>query len=246
MELKGRTCVYAGATGAIGRGAVRALAQQGMNVVMVTHNPDSAKEIIAEMSGLPGTAAAVSNEKGDAAVFREVKERFGSADVVICTIGGLSAVKPISEITAEELNGKLQHQVTAPFLMVKEALPYLKESKAGRVILLSSAGAQDGFAGESMVDSIARAGVISMTYCMARELAKDGITVNCIARSGMINDHEPHRPGDYDARSIEQLIPVGRLGKAEEFGALVQYLASEESAFMTGQVLSLSGGLHIG
>ncbi len=246
MHLEGRTCVYAGATGAIGRGAVRTLAEKGMNVVMVTHNPDSAKEIIAEMSTLPGRVTAVSNERGDAAVFQEVRERFGSVDVVICTIGGLSAVKPISEITAQELDDKLSHQVTTPFMMTKEAIPYLKESRAGRVILLSSAGAQDGFTGESMVDSIARAGVISMTYCLARELAAAGITVNCIARSGMVNDHEPNRPGDYDARSITGQIPIGRLGTPKEFGALVEYLSSEESAFMTGQVFSLSGGLHIG
>ena len=160
--------------------------------------------------------------------------------------GGLSAAKPIEEITAEDLNGKLVHQVTGPFMMAKEAIPFLKESAAGRIIFLSSAGAQDGFAGESMVDSIARAGTISMTYCLARELARDGITVNCIARSGMINDHEPQHPDDYDAGPIQSMIPVGRLGTAEEFGALVEYLASEESAFMTGQVISLSGGLHIG
>ena len=246
LTLKGRTCVFAGGTGNVGRGAVRALAEAGMNVALVTHNPDSAREMIEELKDCPGKVVAFGNEGGDAAVFPKVAEALGSVDVVINTTGGFDAVVPVEEISGEDLNKKLGHQVTNVFLMMQAAIPYLKKSSAPRMILMTSVGAVDGFTGENLVDSIARGGVISMTYGLARLLAKDGITVNCIARSGVINDHEPHRAEDYDSNSILNLIPAGHLGTTDEFGALVSYIASEESAFITGQVFQLNGGLHIG
>ena len=246
LTLKGRTCVFAGATGNIGRGAIRALAEGGMNVVLVTHNPDSAKEIIESLKDCSGKVVALSNENGDAAVFPEVEKLFGSIDVVINTTGGFDAVKPLEDVTGEELDKKLHHQVTSVFGMMQAAVPYLKKSTAGRIILMTSAGAVDGFTGENIVDSIARGGVITMTYAMAKLLSSDKITVNCIARSGMINDHEPHRPTDYDSATVLDRIPAGHLGTTDEFGALVSYIASEEGGFITGQVYQLNGGIHIG
>ncbi|MCC8068104.1 MAG: SDR family oxidoreductase [Clostridiales bacterium] len=244
--LKGRTCVFAGATGRIGQGAVKALAQAGMNVVMVTHNPESAGDIVAALSGCPGRVAAVSNENGDGAVFGQIEREFGSVDVVINTIGSLDKVCSIEQITEDKLRDKLEHQVTLPFLMMQAAIPYLERSSAPRMIFASTAGALDGFGGENLADSIARGAIITATYALARELAAKGITVNCIARSGMINDHDPRTDSDFDVKSIAHRIPMGHIGTAEEFGALVAYIASEESGFITGQVFNLTGGIHIG
>lgn len=246
LTLQNRTCVFAGATGNIGRGAVRALAEGGMHVVMATHNPDSAKEIIESLQNAPGTVEAVSNEGGDAAALKRVAERFGSVDVVISTTGGLDRPVLPEQITKEQLDQKFHHQVSEVYAMLMAAYPYLKKSRAGRVILLSSAGAQNGWRGENIADSISAGAVLSMTYSLARAWLDDGITVNCIARSGMIDDHEPKEPSQYRAAEAVEKIPMGRLGTSKEFGAMVSYLASEEAAFVTGQVLSLSGGIHIG
>ena len=243
--LKGRTCVFAGATGRIGQGAVKALAEGGMNVVMVTHNPDSAAEIIENLKNCPGKVTAMSNENGDGAVFGEIEKQFGSIDVVINTIGGLDKVEPIEMITEEKLNDKLNHQITLPFMMMQSAIPYLKKSRAPRIIFVSTAGAVDGFEGENIADSIARGGILSATYAMARSLASKRITVNCIARSGMLNDHKPGEK-DFDVKTVEERIPVGHIGTADEFGALVSYIASEEAGFVTGHVFNLTGGIHIG
>lgn len=216
-----------------------------MNVVMVTHDTDSAAKIISVLKDCEGEVIAMSNENGDGAVFGEVEKRFGSVDVVINTTGGLDAVQPIEAITEEALNQKLIHQVTNPFLMMQQALPFLKKSRAARILFLTSDGATDGFVGENLMDSISRGGVISMTKGMARLLAKEGITVNAISRSGMENDHEPLKIMDFDVKTIVNDIPAGRIGTGKEFGALVAYVASEESAFLTGQIIHLSGGLHI-
>jgi len=246
LTLKGRTCVFAGAAGQIGQGAVRALAAQGMNVIMVTHNPASAAAIVDSLKDLPGTVMAMSNENSDAAIFAETEKRFGSVDVIINSTGGLMApVKP-EEISGDMLDRKLHHQVTAVYGMVRDALPFLRRSRAGRIILVATAGAVDGFSGECIADSIARGGILSMTCALARALAPDGITVNCIARSGMINDHPPKGPEDLDVKDLLAQIPVGRAGTADEFGAAVEYAASEEAGFVTGHIFNLTGGLHIG
>ena len=81
--LKGRTAVIAGATGHVGAGAVHMLTEAGMNVVMVTHNMEDARRLIAEVEHHPGTCIALSNENGDGAVYGEVCQRFGSVDVII-------------------------------------------------------------------------------------------------------------------------------------------------------------------
>ena len=246
FTLQGRTCVFAGATGMVGRGAVQALVEAGMNVIMVTHNPDAAKEVIAAMEGKPGRCLAMSNEKGDSDIFQEVEKMFGSVDVIISNTGGFNAPKKFEEITEEEMSRKVNFQVVAAMTMVRDAIPFLERSKAPRVLLMASAGAQNGFLGENICDSVARGAVISMTYCLARELADRGITVNCIAKSALINDHPPHAPQHMDTASLKEYVPLGRIGTNDEFGAAVAYLASEEAGFVTGQVLNLSGGLHIG
>lgn len=246
FTLQGRTCVFAGATGEVGRGAVRALVEAGMNVVMVTHNPDGAREVVAEMEGKPGCCLAMSNDKDDGLIYQAVEEKFGSVDVIISNTGSFGAPKKFEEITEEEMIQKVSFHVSGAMTMVQKALPHLEKSKAPRVLLMASAGAQDGFAGENICDSVARGAVISLTYCLARELADRGITVNCIAKSAMVNDHPPHGPQDLDTAALQSRVPLSRIGSNDEFGAAVAYLASEEAGFVTGQVLSLSGGLHIG
>lgn len=244
LTLSGRTCVFAGATGNIGRGAVRALARGGMNVVMITHDPVSAEQIMDELKSAPGKVTAYSNEGGDHNVFDRVYEEFGSVDVVINSTGGMSESKDPLEITIDELQNKMSHQVNGPFQMIQAAYPYLIKSRAPRIILTASAGALNGFEGENAADSIARGAVVTMTRVFARSFAEDNITVNCIARSGMIPDHEV-RPGDLDPERILKEIPLKKIGNEEDYGALISYLASEEAGFVTGQILNLSGGLVI-
>lgn len=246
LTLKGRTCVFAGATGAIGRGAVREMAENGMNVVMVTHDPGSAGEIINELKGCSGQVIAVSNKDGDAAALEQAEKYFGSVDVLISSTGALNKVKTLEDVTEEEIENKLKHQITDPLMMVQTAVPYLEKSKNGRIVFVTSGGALDGFSGECLTDSVARGGVISMTYCLAKILVQKKITVNCIARSGFINDHVPKDSDDFNISSIVDQIPVGHAGQAEEFGCLVAYIVSEEAAFTTGHVFNLTGGLHIG
>lgn len=246
LTLAGRTAVFAGATGLIGRGAVRKMAEKGMNVIMVTHDPSSAQDIVDDCAGLPGKVEAVSNENTNAEIMEQVAEDYGSVDVIISSTGDMAEPQAVDDIDLDTLNDRLNHKITSVLDMIQAALPYLRESSHGRIILTASAGALDGSETENTMDEIAGGGVISMTYALARELADENITVNCIARSGMINDHNPVDEGVLDISSYEDTIPTGHAGTAEEYGGLVEYIASEEADNTTGNVFNLSGGLTIG
>ncbi len=245
LTLAGRTAVMAGGTGNIGRGAVVKMVENGMNVVLETHNPASAEEIAASVEGAPGEVTAISNDTGYDDEFAQVAEEYGSVDVLILATGALSEADPIEDLSIDELNEKIENNIIQVVERVQAALPYLKESEHGRIILTSCSGALDGNETESTLDEICGGAVISMTYAFARELADEGITVNCIARSGMINDHDPEE-GQLDVETYIDSIPVGDAGSTENYGALVAYIASEEADYVTGNVFNLSGGLHIG
>ena len=244
MTLTGRTCVFSGATGAIGEGAVRAMAEAGMNVVMVTHNPDRAADIVESCKGLPGTVTARSNKIPFSELLTQVESEFGSVDMYVNKTGVLSAPCSMTEVEEDFLTEKLHHQITSAFTAIQTVLPFLKRSKAGRILLCVNGGALDGDTKENPADSIARGAVISMVKVLAREFSPDRITVNAVALSGMVPDHLP-KPGK-DLEYAKEEIPLGHIGTTEEFGALVSYVASEESGFTTGHIFNMTGGRVIG
>jgi 3-oxoacyl-[acyl-carrier protein] reductase len=126
--------------------------------------------------------------------------------------------------------------------MLKDALSYLRKSSAPRVIFISSVEGCKGGVQESFSDSIAKGAVRALTLNTAARLAKEGITVNCIAK-GAIPRVEPLHDGDVNAADRLPFIPMGRLGTSEDLAGAVCYFASEESSYVTGQILEVGGGI---
>lgn len=234
--LIGRTAVMTGASGWEGAGVVRALLNGGMNVAVVTHMRSQADQLAESVKNLPGKCIVIEDSSWDD-ICQFVYDTFGSIDVVIPNQGAPISRKTMEETNDSFFNEKLHHQIVSSFDIVKASLPYLRKSRAPRIILMSSAGGQIGSSEEFVADGTARGGVIAMTYSMAREFAHEGITVNCIARAGI--KKETYKKGS-------NAIPLERYGTPDEFGAAVAYLASEEAGFVTGQIINLSGGLTIG
>lgn len=246
FTLANRVCVFEGATGNICRMAVKALAENGMNVVMLTHQQKKAEAVLEMCRDLPGKVIVKSNTADRKKILDEIEHEFGSIDVLINKTGGMDNVLPIDKISAEYLNEKLTHQITNTFNMIQDILPYLKKSSAPRIILSTTAGALDGFTGENLADSIARGGVNTMICSLARLLADDRITVNGIAMSGILTDHVPDPQRDLDTSALLDRIPLGHIGTAEELAALITYIASTESGFTTGHIFDMTGGIHVG
>ena len=145
QTLKGRTCIFTGATAGDGRDVVKALCMGGMNVVMMTHNDAEAQTLIEEVKAMG--AAGVCTYRGgnghgkaeeNTAYYDEAVETFGSVDVIIHNGGGNGHIDDVETLTEEGLMREVQHLLGGAFGMMHTAIPYLKKSKAPRVIFMSS------------------------------------------------------------------------------------------------------------
>lgn len=252
QTLSGRTCVIAGGTAGDGIDTVRELCRAGMHVVMMTHQAERAKALVEEIngSGFAGNCEAVgATAQGpaeeNAETYRYIAGKYGSVDVVISNTGDTGTAKGMEELSAEELMKETGHLVTGAFNMVMTALPFLRKSRAPRVILMSSVEGVYGGVHGSFANAVAKGAVHSLTLNMAARLAPEHITVNCIAK-GAIPRAEGIRPGNADPEAFLPYIPMGRLGTAQDLAQMVCYLASEEAGYVTGQTICLSGGLGFG
>ena len=253
QTLNGRTCVFAGATAGDGRDTVKALCLGSMNVVMMTHNPAPAESLIAEVKALnaPGDCCYFAGREGmgpaehDPAVYAEIEQKYGSVDVIICNTGADGHIDDLETLSPEELQKNMNHLVIGSFKMMQAALPYLKKSKAPRVILMTTTEALHGGTQESLANAIGKGAVASLALNAAARLAAQGITVNCIAK-GAIQRIGPVHPGVPDPADRLASIPMNRLGTPRDLANTICFLVSEEASYITGQMVELSGGLNLG
>ena len=190
------------------------------------------------MSGEHGPA------EEDPQAYAAIEAEFGSVDVLISNTGGYGREASIEDTTPEELMREIDHLCGGSFRMLQAALPFLRRSRAPRVIFMSTVEGANGGVHQSFCNSVAKGAVRSLTLNAAARLAKEGVTVNCVAKGGIPRVEGLH-PGDPDPAVFAQRSPMGRMGTADELGALVCFLASEESAYLTGQCIALDGGYSL-
>lgn len=243
LTLEGRTCVIAGGTGNIASEAVFAMLEKGMNVALLSHFPQKCQKMVEKARSYPGECQAFGNEKDMDGTLKTIEETFGSIDVYISKTGILEEAKPLAELNMDDLDKLMKRQVSDILRNIQKLLPYLKKSKAARIVLFTTVGSMNGFKKENLLDSIAKGAVNSMIYALANELAEDRITVNGVNISGFIQDHD----GDgLNSESMLEDIPLHRLGNGGDLSAVLEYLVSEEAGFITGEILNVNGGLGIG
>lgn len=251
QTLEGRTCVFAGATAGDGVDAVKELCTGGMNVVMTTHNAQRAQALVEEISNLqlPGKCIAVGETpdgpaESNPSVYRMLEKQFGSVDVIIHNTGDTGPDIPMELLDTETLMKTVEHLTSGAFNMLKAALPFLRRSRAPRVIFMSSVEGIRGGLHESFANAVAKGTVQSLAVNCAARLAQEGICVNCIAK-GAIPRVEGIHPGNADPADMLAYIPMKRLGTPKDLAHLIAFLASEESAYMTGQTITLAGGYDL-
>ena len=251
QTLRGRVCVFSGATAGDGVAVVKALCRGGMTVIMMTHNVDRAQSLIQEINGAgyPGKCDAMAGGKGRPAeenpeIYRMIEEKYGSVDVIISNTGGFGKAASIEDTTDDDFNFELNHLVGGSFRTMRAALPFLRRSKAPRVILMTTVEGVNGGVHQSFANSVAKGGVHALAVNAAARLAADGITVNCVAKGG-IPRVDGLRPGDADPMDFLPRTPMGRIGTPEDLGEVICFLASEESSFITGQTVTLDGGYRL-
>lgn len=257
QTLADRVCVAAGVSGGDGVSAVKALCKAGMTVVMMTHQPAQAKALLEEVSiaGYPGKCAVFQDgntqtpQIPDEEVYKEIYDKFGSIDVIISNTGADGFEDSIDSVGTDTLLREVGHLVGGSYSMLKCALPYLRKSKAPRVIFMTTVEGVRGGKLESFTNAVAKGAVVSLAKNCAARLAPEGITVNCIQKGSIMR--LPHE-GVSDPKRMEKdtsawlaYIPMGRVGTPEDLAQAICFLASEESGYTTGTVLDLSGGLSL-
>ncbi|MGD9160047.1 MAG: SDR family NAD(P)-dependent oxidoreductase [Desulfobacteraceae bacterium] len=248
LTLSGRTAVVTGGSQNIGFAISREFAENGMNVGILSlhkENAEKAARVLKDAGqnciGLQCDVAMASSVKS---ALNNVHTYFGSIDVVV-NCAGILDLYQIQEMPVEYWDKVMAVNLKGTFLLIQHSLKYLEKSYAPRIINISSnAGRMGGFE-NGMAYTASKGGIIAISYGIARKLANKGITVNCIA-PGTIDSEMTSVRGEETVKRLIDRIPIGRLGKAKEVATAACYFASEESAFTTGAVLDVNGGMFMG
>jgi 3-oxoacyl-[acyl-carrier protein] reductase len=242
--IAGKSVVVTGASKGIGRGIAGVFARHGAKVLVVARRLEQAEACAAELRARGGTASACAGDVTSAAemeaMARASIERHGGLDVLCANAGIFPQVK-IEDMSGETWDEVLSTNVKGAFLSVQAALPALKRSGQGRIVLTSSiTGPVTGYPGWAHYGASKAAQLGFMrTACM--ELAKYGITVNAILPGNIKTEGLAELGAEYE-RSMAASIPLKRLGTVEDIGYTALFLASREAGYITGQTIIVDGG----
>lgn len=247
FSLKDRTALVTGASQGIGRAMALALAQAGARVAVAARNAAKLSSVVAEIAAAGGEAVAIPMDVADAEQVKQgvraAAEKLGKLDILVnnaaITRDGLAV-----RMKLDDWEAVLRTNLTGAHLCAQHALAVMMRARYGRIINVTSVVAQTGNAGQSNYVA-AKAGLIGLTRALAIEVASRNITVNAIAPGFIVSpmtDPLPQKAKD----ELLTRIPLGRMGTDAEVAAAVVFLASEEAGYITGAVLDVNGGLHMG
>lgn len=243
--LKGKIALVTGASRGIGRHIALTLGEKGATVI-VNYNgsAEKAEAVVKEIEAAGGKAEAVQCNVSDfescGTMLSGVVERHGRLDIVVNN-AGITRDNLMMKMTEDEFDAVVNTNLKGVFNCMKHISRQMIKQKAGRIINISSVSGIMGNAGQANYCA-AKAGVIGLTKSAARELATRGITVNAVA-PGFIETDMTDVLSDSVKASILEQIPMKKLGQTADIAAAVAFLASDEARYITGQVLSVDGGM---
>jgi 3-oxoacyl-[acyl-carrier protein] reductase len=249
-DLTGRRALVTGGGSGIGAAIARTLGGLGADVaVHYASSKDGAETVVKEIVDGGRRAVAAGGDLTDPGQASEVvataAEELGGLDIVVNNAGHLIGRQNVAEMSDDHWKRVMDVNVTSTFYVTRAAASHLRQSLAGRVVLMSSLAAENGGGAGSVVYAAAKAAIIGFGRGLAKELAGDGVTVNAVA-PGFIGGtafHDTFTPPEAQ-RGIVAGVPLGRAGTSQDVADVVAFLASDQSAYVTGQVIDINGGLH--
>ena len=245
--LNGRVGLVTGAGGGIGREIARRLAGEGMSVAVLDRDGAAAQAVAAEIGGLAVAADVTSEEEVGGAV-DTVLAAFKQIDLLVNN-AGIAWMGPVLDMPLEALQAMLRVNVEGVFIVSRAVLPHMIARRSGSVVNLASWAGKTGpafFAGYGAT----KFAVIGLTQALAREMAPHGIRVNAICPGIVVDtamrtaiESQQRQYGLPETVEREKSIPIGRVSIPDDVAKIAAFLASEESSYMTGESINLSGGL---
>lgn len=252
-SLAGRVVLITGGGTGIGAAVAERYAAEGARVAIAGRRPGPLAEVAARIGALPIVTDAASAVSAAAAV-RTVIERFGGLDVLVANAGG-HGFSSVGDTSDEEWRTALTVNLDTAFVMAREALTALIESRGQVVIVSSLAGL---FAGPSVAGyTVGKHALIGLTRSLARDYGRQGVRVNAVCpgwvRTPMadaeMDEFAAHAPAISDRgaayAAVTRDVPLGRPAEPAEIAAIVRFLGSDESSYVTGAVLVADGGAHV-
>lgn len=241
---KNKIALVTGAAGTMGAAVTEAFIQEGITVVMV----DVAKEkleLLAEKFGPNAHPYAfdISDPQAVEKSVAAITEEIGTVTILVNNAGILSNNK-VMDTTPEEWNRVLAVNLSGAFYLSKAVLPGMRKVGWGRIINTSSYAAKSGGITSGTAYAVSKGGLITLTFSLAAETLKEGITVNGIAPVWVKTPMVTEQLTEEQRQQVLAKIPVGRFCEPDEFAHVVSFLASEKTGFMTGEIIDLNGGIH--
>lgn len=253
--LRNKIAIVCAASEGLGRAAAEALAAEGCRLAICSRRQDAVDAVAADLRQRFGAEVlavqADLRQSSDIAAFVDATIRkFGALDVLVTNVGG---PKPgvFDTLTDDDWLEAVQLLLMSVVRLTRQALPHLRKRGGGRIIHITSVAVKQPVAGLMLSNSV-RAAVVGFSKTLSRELAKESITVNCVApgytrtqRVVKLNEATAAREGKPFAEVEQRLlanIPAGRLGEPSELAGLICYLASDQAAYITGSVIQVDGG----
>ncbi len=241
-RLDNKIAVVTGAGQGIGAGIAAKLAAEGATVVVTDINEATAKETAATLgNGSVGIQTDVTSRESVNAMVDQVIDSFGRIDVLVNN-AGWDKGEQFVDSEPETWDRIIQINLYGVFNSSKKVLPVMAEQGYGKVVNLGSDAGRVGSSGEA-VYSAAKGGVIAFTKAMAREMARAQVNVNCVCPGPTDTPLFASMGGEKLREALQRAIPLRRLGQPGDLANAVAFLASDEAAFITGQTVSVSGGL---
>jgi len=246
VELSGKVVLVTGAAQGIGKAIALLLAKNGADVVVSDINLEKAQETAHEIQGMGRRSFAIKVNVADLKdverMVEAIVEQFGRIDILVNN-AGITRDRLILRMTEEDWDAVLDVNLKGTFNCTKAAIRHMSKQKCGKIVSIASVSGEMGNPGQANY-AASKAGVIGFTKTIAREFAGRGINVNAIA-PGYIQTPMTDAVPEKAKEELKRMIPMERLGQPEDVAQAALFLVSENSSYITGQVLNVNGGIYM-
>ena len=244
VDLSGQVAIVTGASQGLGKAMAEALGKSGAHVICVARNAEKLADTVSNITAAGGTAEAraisVTDGQQVEDLFESLLEEKDKIDIVVNN-AGITRDTLLPIMSDEQWDDVIETNLRGAFLFCRAAAKAMMRARYGRIINISSVSGLIGNAGQTNY-SASKAGMIGLTRSLSKELAKRKVTVNAVA-PGFIESEMTEALGDSILKEVKKNIPAARIGKAEDVSACVLFLASPAASYVTGQVLTVDGGM---